>query len=67
MHNGMFFETGQCFITEGSARGKVKTSVKLITISELRSVSESIHLAMLALHKLITTVEVPPMWVRSNA
>jgi hypothetical protein len=67
MHNGMFFEAGRCFITEGSARGKVKTSVKPITISELRNVSESIHLAMLALHKLITKVTVPPMWERSNA
>lgn len=67
MHNGMYFEAGECFITEGSARGKVKASVKPITIAELRSVSESIHIAMLALHKLITTVDVPPMWARSDA
>jgi hypothetical protein len=66
VHNGMYFEEGKghCYIREGSARGKVKVSVSLVTISELRAVSESIHLSMLELHKLITGKAYAPMWER---
>ena len=64
VHNGMHYEEGTCYISEGSARGKVKVSVSPVTIAELREVSEAIHLAMLALHQLITGKTYAPMWER---
>ena len=65
-HNGMHYEQGVCYISEGSARGKLKVSVTPVTVEELRSVSESIHVAMLALHKLITGQAYPPLWERDG-
>ncbi|MBB6368540.1 hypothetical protein FHR56_003719 [Xanthomonas sacchari] len=65
-HNSLYYDssTGKCTINIGSARGKLKFESSNVTIAQIREVSEDIHLAILALHKLITQASYPPIWER---
>jgi hypothetical protein len=63
-HNGISFDPASQghFLAQGSARGKVKTTVSSITSAEIHLAAREIHLATLALYKLVLKREVPPMW-----
>lgn len=63
-HNGLSEdeETGKIEIAEGSVRGKLKTSVTEISITDIRRVTFDIHVAILALHELVTGKSYPPIW-----
>jgi hypothetical protein len=54
-------------IVEASARGKLRTSTKAINADDIRDACAKIHLANLALYKLVLQVEVAPVWERWDA
>jgi len=66
IHNGMAIneDTGRVEIAIGTARGSMRTSVEPVTLAELKRASMEIHLAMLALHGLVTGHTSPPTWER---
>ena len=49
-------------LVQASARGKVKASAKPITTSDIRRVLVDVHLAQLALYKLVLGKERLPIW-----
>ena len=65
-HNSIFLneESQKVETASMTARGKLKTKIEQVSIDDLRQVSADIHMAMLALHKLITQKEYPPIWER---
>ena len=67
-HNGMSLnpDTGRVEMAVGSARGKVQQSVETVSLADLRRASMEVHLAMLALHALVTGVDLPPKWERTE-
>ncbi len=67
-HNGVTFDpvTKVYFLPQGSARGKLKTSVSPITPSMIHEASKEVHLATLALYKLVLRREIPPVWSRES-
>jgi hypothetical protein len=64
VHNGLNLnaDTKRVEIAEGSARGKVKTSVSTVSIADIRRVTFDTHVVLLDLHKLVTGKAYPPMW-----
>lgn len=67
-HNGIVFDpkTEAYFLAQGSARGKLKTSVSPITPTEIHESSKEVHLATLALYKLVLQKEISPVWSRES-
>jgi hypothetical protein len=67
-HNGMVVnpETGRVEMAIGSARGKLKTSVELVSLADIRRASMEVHEAMLDLHALVTGKRYKPMWERGG-
>lgn len=67
-HNGLTYdrETNKCTMAEGSARGKVKTSVNDVSVENIHAVAKEIHMALLALYKLVLKREITPLWERSS-
>jgi len=65
-HNGMALnpDTQHVEMAVGSARGKLKTRVEEVTLSDIRRASMEVHCAMLDLHALVTGKVYPPMWAR---
>ena len=49
-----------------SARGQIKPTVKTVTVKQLREISAQIHLAILALHELVTKARITPVWERNR-
>jgi len=66
LHNGVFLneENGKVYTSNLSARGKLKTDIKEVSVKDLRTVSENIHLTLLSIHELITQVKYNPVWER---
>lgn len=64
LHNGLFFneESGKVETSSLQARGKLKTNIRTVELSELKGVSAKIHLSLLSLHKLLTDKTYPPVW-----
>lgn len=61
-------EDGQSFqIAQGSARGKLKTSVEPISIAGIRRATIEIDAAFSALYGLVLGRELGPVWERRNA
>jgi hypothetical protein len=59
---------GEMELASASARGKLKVEVRIVRLVELKRATMEVHLATLALHKLTTDVEYPPIWTsRRNA
>lgn len=54
--------TGRVEMTVGSARGKLKTSVEVVNLADIRRASMEVHCAMLDLHALVTGKVYPPRW-----
>jgi hypothetical protein len=69
LHNGLSLDTknGELKLAEGSARGTLKTRVASIRIADIRRASVDIHLANLALYKLVLRREVAPIWERPGS
>ena len=67
VHNGMVkSEDGKSVeMALGSARGKLKTSVRTVTIDEIKKVSVDIADAMRFLHHFVTGHDIPPFWERT--
>lgn len=67
-HNGIAIneETGKVQTSSLSARGRLKTQTREVTISELIELAGKIHSAMLSLHGLITGKYYPPVWERKE-
>lgn len=65
-HNGISFnpEKSGYFLAQGSARGKVKTAVTAVNAEEIHHAAKEIHLANLALYKLVLLREIPPIWTK---
>lgn len=65
-HNGVVFDeqTAQYYLPEASARGKMKASVTPVTLDEVHEVSRELHLATLALYKLVLVNAPSPVWDR---
>ena len=63
-HNSIFLneESNKVETASMKARGKLTTKIEEVTIDDLKQVSAEIHMSMLALHKLITQKEYPPIW-----
>jgi len=63
-HNGISSdpEKSGYFLAQGSARGKVKTAVTAVTSEEIHQAAKEIHLANLALYKMVLKRDVPPKW-----
>lgn len=68
LHNGLFYneENGNVQTSSMQARGVLKTKVENVTVKELKEVSALIHLSLLSLHELVTTVKYPPVWERNE-
>lgn len=68
MHNGMApnSETRTIEMAIGKARGTLKTTVEKVDIDDIRKASLEIHQAQLDLHKLISGVEISPVWERRD-
>jgi hypothetical protein len=68
-HNGISFDPDKkgYFLAQGSARGKVKTTVTPVSSGEIHEASKEVHLALLALYKLVLQRDVPPIWVTRAA
>ena len=66
MHNGIVFnrETGNMEMAIGSARGKLKTNIEVITIANIRRAVIEIDEAQAALYKLVLGQNVKPVWSR---
>jgi len=64
LHNGMTIneQTGKIEMGVGTARGKLKTSVEVVTLDELKIVPIEINSALRSLHHLITGKKYPPIW-----
>ena len=69
LHNGLSQdpETGGFKLAEGSARGSLKTRVTPVRIADIRRASVEIHLAHLALYKLVLKRELSPIWERRES
>jgi hypothetical protein len=69
VHGGLTLNesTGEVELAHGTARGEIKTGVQPIELSDVKRASADIHLAMLALHEMVTGQKYPPMWERPNA
>jgi hypothetical protein len=69
LHNGLTVDdaTGAVHMAVGSARGKIKAAVKSVRLADMRRVAMEIHLAMLALHLLVTKKEYRPVWEKRGA
>lgn len=64
-HNQLFpNDDGTVSSAKISARGKLKLSVTPVKVDDLSKVSADIHLALIAIHKLVTGVEYAPVWER---
>jgi len=65
-HNGLVFDeqTAKYYLPEASARGKMKASVTPVTLEEVHAVSKEVHLATLALYKLVFINAPSPVWER---
>lgn len=68
-HNGITYdpEKKKYVIAEGSARGKVKTSVTEVSVENIHAVAKEIHVASLSLYKLVLNKENMPIWEKSDA
>lgn len=64
LHNGLVRdeETGEVHMAEASARGALKTKVAPVSLADIRRASVEIHLAHLALYKLVLRRELNPIW-----
>ena len=60
MHNGISYDPERRghFLAQGSARGKVKTSITPVTVEEIHQAAREVHLASLALYKLVLKREI---------
>jgi len=69
LHNGLAQdpETGKFKLPEGSARGTLKTRVTSVGIADIRRASVEIHLAHLALYKLVLHRTLTPIWERRQS
>ena len=67
-HNGVTYdpEKNGYFLAEGSARGKVKVSVSPVTVESIHAVAKEVHVAALALYKLVLKREIQPVWARED-
>jgi len=59
-------DTGEVFVASVTARGSLKTSVERVEVADIRDASAKIHLAMLALHELVTGHKLKPVWERAE-
>lgn len=68
-HNafGVNPDTGKVDMAVGSARGKIKTEVREITIGAIREATASVHLASIELMNLILNQGHKPIWQREDA
>ena len=68
MHNSIALneDSGKFETFQLSARGKLKTNTHEVTLTDLREVSASIHVALLNLHELITQNKILPIWERDQ-
>lgn len=66
MHNGMALNTenGNIEMAIGSARGKLKTSINTIHLTDIKKVVIEISEAQNALYKLVLGVDLEPVWKR---
>ncbi|MGB9106820.1 MAG: hypothetical protein WCC59_18845 [Terriglobales bacterium] len=64
MHHGMHLDeqTGTVQMAVGSARGTLKVSVDTVAIADVRRAAMTIHMAMLALYKLVLGRTIAPVW-----
>ena len=64
LHNGLVRNesTGKLEMGQGSARGTLKTKVASVTLADIRRASVEIHLAHLALYKLVFRRDLAPVW-----
>ena len=69
LHSSMGYDEKKDQVTMafGSAHGKVKTSVEVISFAELENASVQIHEAMRMLNLLITGKQYPPIWTIRGA
>lgn len=67
-HNGISFdsERNEHFLAQGSARGKVKTSIEAVTPEDIHQASREVHLAQVALYKLVLKRDLTPVWDRRH-
>jgi hypothetical protein len=66
MHNGMVFDSdsGNLEMAVGSARGKLKTKVEIVTIADIRRAVVEIDEAQTALYKLVLGRDIGPVYTR---
>lgn len=66
MHYGMALnpDSGHIEMAKGTARGTLKVGVEKVDVADLRRASMAIHLAQLALHKLVLHHDIRPVWSR---
>ncbi len=66
VHNGMAFnpDSGNLEMAIGSARGKLKTKVEIITIADIRKAVIDIDEAQAALYKLVLKRDIGPVSAR---
>ncbi|NOT65887.1 MAG: hypothetical protein HOP06_07675 [Methylotenera sp.] len=65
-HNSVVFneETGKMNTSSFSSRGKLKLNTEDVELCHIQEASSKIHEAMCALHALVTTKEMKPLWER---
>lgn len=59
--------TGKMQLAQGSARGKIKSSLDPVSIADIRKASIEIDEALASLYKLILRVDIGPAWKRRQA
>jgi len=66
LHNGIAPnpESGAMEMAEGSARGSLKTGVRAVALADIRRAWVEIHLANIALYKLVLGRNLEPVWSR---
>lgn len=69
LHNGMALnpETGKIEMAQGSARGKLKTAVEIIEVTEIKRAIIEIDEAQSALYKLVLGKDIGPLWKRRQS
>ena len=55
-------ETNRMEMAVGTARGSLKTKVETVNVVDLRRAWVEIHLATIALYRLVLRREIPPVW-----
>jgi len=65
-HNGIGpgEKPGEIVMTNGSARGSLKTSVERVTVADIRRATIAISEAQASLYKLVLGRDIPPPWQR---